>query len=244
MRFSFQKWQALGNDFIITESLPSLELIQNIPFFCHRRFGIGADGFIFLNTSIETPSMEFFNQDGTKVAMCGNGLRSVMHYLIKMQKEPKVNFHGNVHTGFFEKQKLYVSMPSPGLLECSMAPYQGVWVNAGVPHFLIEEKALEKKVISSDVFSNRYHKAFGKEGTNITFYEKNQDHILLRTAERGVDEETLSCGSAACALSLLFEENELTFIYKSQSKAYVKKIGETLYLAGDAKFVFSGQFGD
>ena len=244
MKFSFQKWQALGNDFIITEALPNQALIDNIPLFCHRKYGIGADGFIILNMENSIPEMHFYNADGSKVSMCGNGLRCVMEYLIKLKKEPKVRFGRAIHEAFFENERLYISMPESYFLDSCDTPYQGVWVNAGVPHFLIEKHDVHHGIIEPEVFQNRYHKAFGEGGTNITFYEKKDDAIYIRTAERGVDEETLSCGSAACAVAHLYDEDDLTIMYRSQNTAFIKKKNKTLYLAGDAKFVFSGFFSD
>ncbi len=239
MILEFEKWEALGNDFILTKCLPSFDLIPKI---CHRKYGVGADGLIYLDEQRQTPLMKFFNADGTCVAMCGNGLRCAMTYLEKHNRPLKLELEGVVYSGLRQEGRLYVTMPVPYVLNIDHPPYSGLWVYAGVPHFLIEKPQVHQGDLPCDVFENRYHKSFGPQGSNITFYEKQGSSIYLRTAERGVDEETLACGSAAIACSILSDELDLDMIYKTGQKAFVKKTQEGIALAGQAQFVFSGRY--
>jgi diaminopimelate epimerase len=238
--FVFQKWQALGNDFIITESLPDSKIIASIPRFCHRRFGIGADGFIFIDCNHNPPKMHFFNADGTCVKMCGNGLRSAIFYLKDRQKEPKIEFEGNVYESFESEGQVFVPMPYPQKLDCDLPAHEGLWILAGVPHYLMAKDDVHQGDLDPDIFNFRYHSAFGQEGTNITFYQIKDKKCFLRTCERGVDEETLSCGSAALACAYLIDEPCIEMIYKTGAKAIVKKTEKTIALSGHAEKVFEG----
>ena len=242
MPFSFYKWQAFGNDFILIESLPSLDLVSNIKDLCHRKYGIGADGVIFLDLNKDIPQMHFYNADGTQTLMCGNGLRSTLIHLIQKNKEPKVYFGNKLYSAFSEKERLFVNMPYPQPLFLKDPIHKGIWVDAGVPHFLIEVSDVHKARLDNSYFALRYHPSFGKEGTNITFYEKKGAQVFLRTFERGVEEETYACGSAAIACSFLSDDEELEMIYKTGQKAFVKKNKQQVSLSGEASCVFQGLF--
>jgi diaminopimelate epimerase len=237
----FYKWQALGNDFILIESPPLQNCMQIIPHLCHRRLGIGADGVIFLDLSYPIPKMIFFNADGTQVSMCGNGLRSAMMHLVSKNREPAIEFNNMIYLASLEHSRWYVDMPYPSVLEVDNPPHQGLWVQAGVPHFLIEKENVHEGAIHPDFFSSRYHPSFGPLGTNITFYQKKGNTFYLRTCERGVDEETLSCGSAAIACAYISNEEQLEMIYPSGQRAWVRKKGEKIALAGEAQCVFLGE---
>jgi diaminopimelate epimerase len=236
----FHKWQALGNDFIIIEGFLNPHLIKHISKLCSRKWGIGADGLIFLDQTSELSKITFFNQDGSCVKMCGNGLRCVMYHLHETHKPMVAEFSGATYRGFIEEGRIYITMPRPVEKSLQEAPYEGVWVEAGVPHFLIEKPKCHLGVLTKEHFENRYHKSFGSEGTNLTFYEKIGSQFFIRTCERGVDEETLACGSAACAIAYLTDDSDFEVIYPSKEKAYVKNTKEIFALSGEAEYIFSG----
>lgn len=242
MPVCFHKWQALGNDFIIIEGVPDSYLTSIIDHLCHRREGIGADGVIFLDTHAKCPKMVFFNADGSQAEMCGNGLRVVMRYLETRHKPLECELAGRTYLGVYDKNRLYITMPTPELLDFNKAPYKGIWVKAGVPHFLIETPSLKEAIFDETDFANRYHSAFNPHGSNLTFYQKIGSDIHLRTLERGVDEETSACGSAAVACSILSSLDEQRMIYLSNQEVWVRKKEGQVFLSGDAKWVFSGSF--
>lgn len=241
MQINFSKWEALGNDFILIDQ--KIDLLPNqILALCSRKFGIGADGLILLDSSTQNNQVFFFNQDGSKAAICGNALRSVIWYLYQKKKELFCQFWHQKFQAFFEGNKLFVEMPTPYPIKQLQEPYKGVLVDIGVPHFFSVHEDLKNLQMDATVFLNRFHKNFGKEGSNISFYYKKEQNIFLRTCERGVEEETNSCGSAAVALASLFKEDFLEFTYKLGAKAYVKKIKGQYFLSGQTKEVFKGTF--
>lgn len=240
MNLAFCKWQAFGNDFILVESAPKQDIINQIKRLCHRRYGIGADGFIFLNFEAACPQIHFYNQDGSQALMCGNGLRSVLMHLATKKLPMKVEFSGTKYEGFFEEGKMFVNMPYPVIKNTFHDPYLGILVDAGVPHFLVEKANCHTGEISKQVFEDRTHPNFDKEGANITFYEKKEGKYFIRTCERGVVEETYACGSAACAVAVLDESPTLEIVYPNGASAYIKKDKQNLFLAGEANLSFVG----
>jgi diaminopimelate epimerase len=239
MHINFLKWDALGNDFILIDQKPMLSADQ-IKNLCKKKFGIGADGLILVDSTSPENQVFFFNQDGSKASICGNALRTVLFYLYEKKKELFCRFWDKTFQAFFEEDKLYVEMPTPTKIKELKEPYKGVLVNVSVPHFFSYAEDLENLIIDEKIFKDRFHPNFGIEGSNISFFKKEGEKVFLRTCERGVEEETNSCGSAAVAISCLFEENFLEFNYKLGAKAYLKKIGDKYFLSGSARQVFSG----
>jgi len=146
------------------------------------------------------------------------------------------------YSAFFEEEKLFVQMPKPLIKAKFEAPYPGTLVDVTVPHFLVYDQNLDNRPMDKQVFSNRYHSNFGAEGSNISFYKKEGEKIFLRTCERGVEEETLSCGSASVALASLFNENVLEIVYKLGQTAKIIKKESHYFLSGKTKKVFTGEF--
>lgn len=242
MGLAFCKWQAFGNDFILVESKPVDEIIKQIPRLCHRRYGVGADGFIFLDLEAPCAKIHFFNQDSSKASMCGNGLRCVLMHLAVKNKPTVVEFSGNKYEAHFEDGKMYVNMPYPQIKNTFHDPYLGILVDAGVPHFLVEKSNCHEGELTKQVFLDRAHPNFDEEGSNITFYEKKEGKYFIRTCERGVSEETYACGSAACAMAVLDDSPHLEIVYPSGHSAFIKKDKKQLFLAGEATLTFVGIF--
>lgn len=242
MSLAFCKWQAFGNDFILVESVPTDKIIAQITRLCHRRYGIGADGFVFLNLETSCPEIYFYNQDGSQASMCGNGLRCVLMHLAIKKLPLSVTFSGRRYDAHFENGKMFVNMPYPVIKNTFHDPYLGILVEAGVPHFLVEKANCHQGEISKQVFENRMHPNFDKQGANITFYEKKEGKYFIRTCERGVVEETYACGSAACAVAVLDESPTLEIVYPSGASAFIKKDKKSLFLAGEANLSFVGIF--
>lgn len=242
MNLAFCKWQAFGNDFILVESKPTVEILKQIQRLCHRRYGIGADGFIFLDLEPSCAQIHFYNQDGSQALMCGNGLRCTLMHLATKNLPAVVEFSGSRYQAFFEEGKMFVNMPYPKIKNTFHDPYLGILVDAGVPHFLVEKAGCHQGDLPKQVFIDRAHANFDEEGANITFYEKKGAKYYIRTCERGVSEETYACGSAACAVAVLEEAPYFEIVYPSGSSAFIKKDKHNLFLAGEATLTFVGIF--
>lgn len=215
MSIPFSKYSGCGNDFILIDNR-HLKLKADpraIAFLCHRRHGIGADGVIFLESSPVTAfRMRIFNADGSEAEMCGNGLRCLAHYIHAheitgncftietMHHCVDAEIHGNLVT---------ISMPTP-LPGCyfNELPLDAQTlllhtINTGVPHAVIFVDDLEHPKHMEIAKTIRYHSAFHPQGTNVNFAKIiSGDTIAVRTYERGVEQETLACGTGATAVAI------------------------------------------
>jgi diaminopimelate epimerase len=215
----FHKMHGSGNDFVLVDNREanlSAEEIQRwaMPV-CRRKFGIGADGLIFLEPS--PPGSEtdyfwrFYNSDGSAAEMCGNGARCAarLAYEIGLAAEEHVlgTDAGPIRAKVLpDTGQVEVQMTDPADLELDVAldvngsPLQLHFVNTGVPHVVV----IGNDVASADVpglgRDIRRHERFAPAGTNVNFIRiEDRDRILLRTYERGVEDETYACGTGAAA---------------------------------------------
>jgi diaminopimelate epimerase len=207
----FCKYSATGNDFIITSDVPDdlNSFCLNVPIWCDRKNGIGADGVIILKPSTQASfEMIIINADGSIAEMCGNGLRAIAHYARYVAHIPyedhylivcdeKKYFARNITDNQVEIEMSYVNQYNEIHIQEIMEPH--FFVDTGVPHLVIEVKNLDEV----DVFKlGRYyrnHHAF-KRGSNINFVQLTaKDVIRVRTFERGVEDETDSCGTGVFA---------------------------------------------
>ena len=212
-KLNFVKYSGNGNDFVIFQGKVNLtsQLIQRI---CHRNFGIGADGVMVLETSEKADArMRIFNADGSEAEMCGNGLRCLATYFDHLQVHKKDSYMietmNAIYPVFRQGESFAIEMSEikdKNIYDLSVfKDYpQSFYVNTGVPHlvFLVTE-ALKIDVKHVGPFY-RYHSLFSR-GTNVTFVEVlNQDLQLAyaRTYERGVEDETFSCGTGLTATAL------------------------------------------
>ena len=231
----FYKYQGTGNDFIMIDNRDNLfsetqkknkDFIENL---CHRRFGIGADGLILIenpkNKSVEGDFvMVYFNSDGNTSSMCGNGGRCAVAFAYRLGV-----FEGNETTFMafdglhFAKVKsvennvtqVELQMSDVSKVESNKKDY---FLNTGSPHyvaFVENENTLETYKVVEEGKKIRYNDRFKKEGTNVNFVSNSttnseKNSIFVRTYERGVEDETLSCGTGvtACALAY-FLDNQL-----------------------------------
>lgn len=214
----FYKYHAAGNDFILIDdrdkSFPShsQELIQRL---CHRKFGVGADGLLLLQHSqIADYKMRIFNSDGQEASMCGNGVRCLTHFAF--QKEPSLS------SVRFETKKGIVSSRAQGpniavdfgvpqfLGKASLQGCAGFVVDTGVPHavvFVSDAEAIDVEKLGKEI---RYDRQFYPDGVNVNFVQiYSESSLRVRTYERGIEGETLSCGTglAAAAYIACHQEN-------------------------------------
>ena len=222
----FTKLHGNGNDFILIdeydgEIIPYAEKSSFAIKYCDRRFGIGADGVLYLGISDKADvSMRIFNADGTEAEMCGNGIRCLIKYAldkgyikgaarvetlagvlsITSRVEEGIWIKVNMGKSEFAREKI----PAKGtgeFLRVSMHGYEVSAVNTGVPHAVILVDSLDDRLIT-EAPKIRYDPVFPR-GTNVNFARiDSKNEITVRTYERGVEGETLSCGtgSVACAV--------------------------------------------
>lgn len=251
---TFYKYQGTGNDFVIMDNRDgsialSAEQINHI---CNRRFGIGADGLMLLNTrSGYDFEMKYYNADGNESSMCGNGGRCLTKFAYDMGIHKSKYFFlaidGEHESEIDEKKWIRLKMKDvDGILK-----HNGDYVlDTGSPHYI---KTVQN-IMELDVFTEgrniRNSKDFISKGINVNFVEQEDKHITVRTYERGVEDETFSCGTGVTAAALIFAHNEkgfncVTIKTKGGNLAVeFEKINDhqfsNIWLCGPAEFVFKG----
>lgn len=218
-KIHFQKIVGSGNDFLVTElngkkgsQLKSLAIAA-----CNRKYGLGADGLLVLERASQADiRMRIFNADGTEAEMCGNGARCTAFYMAQKRKA-----RGTARVTILTKSGLVNSWvrgldvgicltPPRGLkvnipLEIESRVINVNYIDTGVPHVVVFVEGLDK--INVDYLGRliRLHKKFAPRGTNVNFVEvQGKNSIRVRTYERGVEAETLACGTGSVASSLIF----------------------------------------
>lgn len=207
MTFNFFKYQATGNDFIVIDNRQKQFVKNDTKLFaklCDRRFGIGADGLILLeNTSDFDFKMIYFNADGRESTMCGNGGRSIVHFAnflgIINQKTRFLAIDG-AHEATIENQQVALKM-------CDVLKVNHidsvVVLNTGSPHYVTFLKDIDKLNVADEGAKIRYSPNYIEEGINVNFVEQVDTELFaIRTYERGVEGETLSCGTGATAAAI------------------------------------------
>lgn len=206
----FCKMVASGNDFIVVNT----KLARNLPFLarflCDRKFGIGADGLLLLEKSQKADiRMRILNADGSEAEMCGNGARCVSLYLGKgsVSLETKAgiieaNVSGdNVKIKLTDPKNMKLDIP----LKLNNRILKASFIDTGVPHAVIFVEGLDKIDVLNLGKMIRYHKTFSPRGTNVNFVKVLSNNcIKARTYERGVEGETLACGTGSAASALIF----------------------------------------
>lgn len=257
MNIPFFKYQGTGNDFILIDnrerrlSHDSRALFEN---WCDRRFGIGADGLILLeNAEGYDFRMTYFNSDGNQSSMCGNGGRCITQFA-----------HDQ---GFIKNSCTFIATDGPheaqlvnGIVELKMQDVKGTeeingdyYLNTGSPHYVrFKNDPLPDCDLIGEARQVRYNSRFTQDGTNVNLVQDAGTHLNVRTYERGVEDETWSCGTGVTAVALV------SHIHSPSGKTYSRKV-ETpggslevhfhkqsdghftdIWLCGPAKFVFRG----
>lgn len=256
MQIHFYKLEGAGNDFVFIDDPNALfphdqsHLIQNL---CHRRYGIGADGLVLLRSSaLADGRMVYFNADGQEAAFCGNALRcSALALRLKGCKRQVlfVETAKGVMRCTFCGEYIQTTFPIPSLCISSItlpevdATLSFSLIDTGVPHAvgIVEEvDSLDVQVLGKMI---RHHPVFSPEGTNVTFIQViGEESAYIRTYERGVEAETMACGTGVVAAAYL--------VSKIQKSAYVtiRTRGADTFtvdtanwlLTGPARLVFEG----
>jgi diaminopimelate epimerase len=201
----FNKYEGTGNDFIIIDNRDLSFIAEKdiISVMCHRRFGIGADGLILIEPGNEADfRMRYFNADGGEGSMCGNGGRCAAHFAFRngiAGHEMDFTAFDGVHHAIVEEETVTITLADVKHIEVDG---NTCFLNTGSPHYV----EFFKDPDSIDVILRgreiRYSPRFAPEGTNVNFVKVTDTGIFVRTYERGVENETLSCGTGVTASAI------------------------------------------
>ncbi len=254
---SFQKYQGTGNDFIIIDdrelkfNRADTALVAKL---CNRHTGIGADGLILLqNKTGYDFEMVYYNSDGNESSMCGNGGRCIAEFArtLGLVKDKAT---------FYAIDGNHESVVKPGFISLKMKDVKEVeltapfaYLNTGSPHYVAFVNHVENYNVLEEGRKVRNNTRFKEEGVNVNFVEKKYNDLFVRTYERGVEAETLSCGTGVTAAALVAS---LRNISTTQNDCDIQTLGGKLkvkftkhsdnsftdvWLEGPATFVFKGE---
>lgn len=256
MQLAFFKYQGTGNDFVILDNRTGRYdglSKEQVKLLCERRFGIGADGLMLLNTREGYDfEMKYYNADGGESTMCGNGGRCLVKFAYDMGIVKTV-YHFLAIDGPHE-----ASVGLDGIVSLKMVDVAGIEkknghyvLNTGSPHYVTFSNNVMLEDIAAKGRSIRNSEPFKAEGINVNFVEQlsQRDHILVRTYERGVEAETFSCGTGVTAAALVCYHNDNGF-----NRVEIKTLGghlsvdydkfgdqyQNIWLNGPAQKVFEG----
>lgn len=258
MQLDFFKYQGTGNDFIIINNRKMLfpkennELVRRL---CDRKFGIGADGLMLLEDEDDFDfEMVYYNSDGYEGTMCGNGGRCITafaHALGITNKYGKFIAVDGEHRYEVNDKIIRLNMIDVSAIKQNDNDAANDFVLfTGSPHYVSFRSAIDKIDVIAEAHKIRYNDTFKQEGINVNFVQADSGKVLMRTYERGVEDETLSCGTGTVAVALCFaHQNHL-----EQGKVDIQTPGGALsvsfqykdgkytdiWLEGPATFVFSG----
>ncbi len=256
MLHTFYKYQGTGNDFIIIDNRHQIfdkNDTELISFLCDRRFGIGADGLILLENHEDCDfKMVYFNSDGNESSMCGNGGRciaSFARYLGIIDHEAIFEAIDGMHKAMLKGEKVSLLMQDVTNVE---KHENHVFLDTGSPHHVQIGLRLQQMNVKEKGAEIRYGNPYDDSGTNVNFVEKlSDDEFAIRTYERGVEDETLSCGTGVTAVALAMnyigETEKNTIHLQTQggplevSFFHNEKGYSDIWLKGPAKQVFKGE---
>lgn len=256
MKVNFKKYQGTGNDFVMIDNR-NLEFEQTnsklVESLCDRRFGIGADGLILLqNKAGYDFEMVYFNSDGKESSMCGNGGRCIIQFAKELgiiNQSCKFLAVDGEHFGFVASNGI-VTIQMSDIFKIEQLGNDFV-LNTGSPHYVKFVSDLNDLNIVEEAHKIRYSQQFANDGINVNFVKCiAADSIAIRTYERGVEDETLSCGTGVVAASIANfihtkNKNAVTNIEARGGKlqvtfSYDENIFSNVNLIGAAVKVFEG----
>ena len=207
MILTFEKYQGAGNDFIIIDNRKNIldtadrERIKQI---CDRRFGVGADGLMMLYDHKEMDfEMKYFNSDGNEGTMCGNGGRCIVMFAKKIKLiKHKARFltSDGVHTAEISDTTVRLRMNNVNTIRKLGDSY---FIDTGSPHYVTFTNDIDNFDVFNEGRKLRNNQQFKPNGTNVNFVKVQTDGLSVRTYERGVENETLSCGTGVVAAAIV-----------------------------------------
>jgi len=257
MELTFYKYQGTGNDFVMIDNRSQFfpkENTQLIEKLCDRRFGIGGDGLILLENHLDYDfKMVYYNSDGNESSMCGNGGRCLVAFAKQMGViENKAEFEAV--DGYH-----YATVDVNGIVALQMKDVQTInqyenysFLNTGSPHHVQLVDNLVELDIKTEGAKIRYSDLYGKAGSNVNFVNQLANDIFaVRTYERGVEDETLSCGTGVTAVAIAMHQlgktkNNIIDLNVEGGKLKVQFDEDNgnytnVFLIGPATFVFEGK---
>lgn len=256
---AFSKYQGAGNDFIIIDdadrSFPAQDT-KKIAFLCDRHLGIGSDGLILLQPSTKAHfRLLFFNADGKEVSLCGNGLRCAAHFASLLKNQiTSLNFETaqGILKAFSHQGQYGSSLGAPRTLlwkhpiTLNAGASFGYVIDTGVPHLVIflDEK-ISKLNVEEEGRKLRFSSDFGPHGVNVNFVNrKSASSFEVRTYERGIEKETLACGTGAAAVAFaahqLWQDPFPMTVTPSSKQPLSVRFDREIELLGPVTHVFYG----
>lgn len=257
MWFNFYKYEGAGNDFILIDNrsnkfMAGVELVKKL---CDRRFGIGADGLMTLETDKQHDfGMRYYNSDGKESSMCGNGGRCMVAFAGRLGlsgKESHFSAIDGLHEAFLD---------SPAYVRLKMQDVTGIEkygndfiTNTGSPHFVRFMKDIQSLDVVKEGRNIRYSSDFAQDGINVNFVQPEGPGIIsMRTYERGVEDETLACGTGSVASAIItaysLQPDSNSFLIHAPGGELSVRFVKTgparfsdVWLEGPATFVFEGK---
>jgi diaminopimelate epimerase len=256
MQIDFYKYQGTGNDFILIDNRvhPISLTTEQVKYACDRRFGVGADGLMLLETEPGYDfKMVYYNSDGNQSSMCGNGGRCIAAFARQL--------------GVIGNRARFLAVDGPheavieedGIVSLKMQDVKQVengsdyfYLDTGSPHYVKFVSGVEEFDVVGEGRKIRNSERFAEAGTNVNFIEKKEDALFVRTYERGVEDETFSCGTGVTAAALVAALNGIA---NSKNHCQVSTLGGRLevsfekvlesnfyniWLKGPAQMVFRG----
>ena len=255
MLMSFYKYQGTGNDFVMIDNRNDVfdkSNIDQIQHICDRRFGIGADGLILIEDLADMDfNMIYYNADGSQ-SFCGNGSRCAVAFAKQLgiinKQAMFLSTDGEHEAWINDNGEVSLKMHDVEKIEKGDGYY---YINTGSPHYIIPVNDVNIIDVKTKGAAIRFNNRFKTEGTNVNFVKYADNSLDIRTYERGVEDETLSCGTGvtAAALSLADKQNteagkievnavggKLQVAFKRSDKTF-----KDIWLIGPAKFVYHGE---
>lgn len=253
---TFYKYQGAGNDFIVFDNRTGffdrhdLKLVSRL---CNRRFGIGGDGLMLLQTADSHDfEMIYYNADGREGSMCGNGGRCIVAFARDLGLiDSNTDFLAvdGVHRARIQQDWVSLQMIDVSEVKRDGAAYV---LDTGSPHYVQEVNSLESFPVVSEGQKIRYNDTYRQQGINVNFVQPEGEGYFVRTYERGVEDETLACGTGATAVALAMAwrdgkageletpirvaGGQLNIRFNKQGDAF-----SNVFLEGPAVFVFEGK---
>jgi diaminopimelate epimerase len=263
---TFSKMTGSGNDFIVidnrNQSMDGIDLTHFITTVCRRKMSVGADGLILIESSEKADfRWRFYNSDGSRAEMCGNGARCAARYAVVngiAGRNLSFETDAGIVSGEVQAERAKVKMPEPADLRLDVTialadrSVSASSINTGVPHVVIMQDRVEDVDVCGIGRAIRHHEAFAPAGTNVNFIcLKGTGRLAIRTYERGVEDETLACGTGSIASALVASKKlnwtspidlatrggETLTIHFNRSKGGFSNV----YLEGDARIIYTAQ---
>lgn len=263
---TFSKMTGSGNDFIVidnrNQSMDGIDLTHFITTVCRRKMSVGADGLILIESSEKADfRWRFYNSDGSRAEMCGNGARCAARYAVVngiAGRNLSFETDAGIVSGEVQAERAKVKMPEPADLRLDVTialadrSVSASSINTGVPHVVIMQDRVEDVDVCGIGRAIRHHEAFAPAGTNVNFIcQKGTGRLAIRTYERGVEDETLACGTGSIASALVASKKlnwtspidlatrggETLTIHFNRSKGGFSNV----YLEGDARIIYTAQ---